>query len=85
MKKIASQVKLHTTKLGKITHRHVFTVEVLMYVPDFDIMDIFSLTDEDLNAVNDWVVERDLGTRMSYNTWKLRDNAAVTMFLLRWN
>lgn len=50
-----------------------------------DYLDWSHAPSEDLlNEVNEWVKNNELGHRMSYNGWKLRDAGAVTMFTLRW-
>lgn len=40
--------------------------------------------EETINQINEWVRANELGYRDSYNGWKLRNSAAVTVFLLRW-
>lgn len=40
--------------------------------------------EETINQINEWVRTNELGYRDSYNGWKLRNLAAVTVFLLRW-
>ena len=47
--------------------------------------DVGSPNDDDLVEISQWVQQNELGYRESYNGWKLRNSAAVTMFLLRWN
>jgi hypothetical protein len=74
--------------MGKITRRYVFTVEVLMFEPEQhpdEFTDYLNVTEEDLVEIAHWVVDRELGHRVSHNTWKLNNNEAVTMFLLKWN
>lgn len=44
----------------------------------------FAPDEEFLNEVNAWVGANELGHRLSYNGWKLRDAGALTVFLLRW-
>ena len=45
---------------------------------------LYHLTEEDMVAINDWVVENQLGSRKSFNQWKLRSAQAVTAFRLKW-
>ena len=33
----------------------------------------------------DWVNEHNLGTRIAFLMWRMRDEAAVTLFLMRWS
>jgi hypothetical protein len=86
--KITSRLKTHKTSMGKITRRYVFTVEVLLWGPaqhPDEFMDWHDVTDADLVEIAHWVTDHELGHRTSHNEWKLNNNEAVTMFLLRWN
>lgn len=38
-----------------------------------------------VNAIDAWVRESNMGNRIAYNTWRLRNEQAVTAFILRWN
>ena len=75
-----------TSKLtGTVRKRFVFTVEVVLYCRTDSTPDLLALTEEDVMTIDTWVIERELGKRVSYNMWKLNNNEAVTMFLLTWN
>lgn len=43
-----------------------------------------SLTEEHMAVIHEWVVENQLGSRQSFNQWKLRSAAAVLAFKLKW-
>lgn len=86
--KIQSRLKTHKTSMGKITRRYVFTVEVLLYAPAAhpdEFTEYYNVTEPDLVEIAHWVLDHELGHRVSHNMWKLNSNEAVTMFLLKWN
>ena len=63
-------------------------VEVLPANDAATELDDFYLYDTDdsaIQAIDRWVTAHELGRRISYNSWKMRNGAAVTMFLLKWN
>jgi hypothetical protein len=37
------------------------------------------------DPVQEWSVECNCGTRMSFNVWKFRNEKQITMFLIRWS
>ena len=75
-----------TSKLtGTVRKRFVFTVEVVLYCRTDSTPDLLAVTEEDTTRIDNWVNECELGKRVSYNMWKLNNNEAVTMFLLKWN
>jgi hypothetical protein len=80
MKKIVSQVKDRTGP--------GFYVEVLLYElashPD-EFNEYYDISEATLMEIAHWVAAHELGHRTSYNHWKLNNQEAVTMFLLRWN
>jgi hypothetical protein len=41
--------------------------------------------DEEMLAVDQWVVENRLGRRMAFNMWKLKNEKACNWFVLRWS
>jgi hypothetical protein len=43
------------------------------------------LTDVQVQQVNSWVQEKDLGKWMSFNQWKLKTPSAVTAFIMFWH
>lgn len=43
------------------------------------------LTDETMIAINTWVVENNLGKRLAYNLWKLKNKSARDWFILKWS
>ena len=46
--------------------------------------DPFNLHEDDMVAIDNWVREHELGVRMSFNQWKLKDESAVLVFRLKW-
>jgi hypothetical protein len=42
------------------------------------------LNEETLLPVQQWSNEHDCGVRTSFDTWRFRNNAEITAFLLRW-
>lgn len=86
MTKFSAKVKTHSTKAGKITRRYVNTVEVSAQEPNLHESEFVNiLVEHELVEIADWVTKHELGTRTSFDTWKLKNAEAVTMFLLRWN
>lgn len=43
------------------------------------------LTDVQVQRVNSWVQEKELGRWMSFNQWKLKNPSAVTAFIMYWH
>jgi hypothetical protein len=43
------------------------------------------LTWTQVQEIDQWVTQLELGRRTAYDHWRLRDSAAVTAFMLRWN
>jgi hypothetical protein len=41
-------------------------------------------TEEHMLEIAQWVLEHELGSRQSFNQWKLKNEAAVTAFKLKW-
>jgi hypothetical protein len=41
--------------------------------------------EKNMNLIAEWVKETGCGRRTSYNTFKFRSRADMSMFLLRWN
>lgn len=44
-----------------------------------------TLTEKEVFAIQDWVHDNRLGRRISWATWRLVDDAAVTSFVLKWS
>lgn len=44
-----------------------------------------TLTEKEVFAIQDWVHDNGLGRRISWATWRLVDDAAVTAFVLKWS
>ena len=42
-------------------------------------------TEELAKEINDWVIENNLGTRIAFLMWKLKNESAITLFLMRWS
>ena len=42
------------------------------------------LNETDMDPVQEWSVECNCGTRMSFNIWKFKSEKQITMFMLRW-
>ena len=43
------------------------------------------LRDTDIDPIQDWCVANKCGVRMSFDTFKFRNEKELTMFLLRWS
>ncbi len=43
-----------------------------------------SMSEENMLEIAQWVIEHDLGSRQSYNQWRLKDASAVLAFKLKW-
>jgi hypothetical protein len=41
-------------------------------------------SEQELNDINSWVEENNLGERTYINRWKLRDDLALAVFILKW-
>jgi hypothetical protein len=48
-------------------------------------MTMDGLRDYHMELVHDWVEQAELGHRMSFNQWKLNNEAAVSAFVLYWH
>lgn len=48
------------------------------------IIETTEATEELAAQFSDWVKEHNLGTRIAFLMWRMRDEAAVTLFLMRW-
>jgi hypothetical protein len=46
---------------------------------------VLTMTDEKMLEIDKWVRENNLGTRMSFNMWKLKNQASLNWFILRWS
>lgn len=42
-------------------------------------------TDELAQEMADWVNDNNLGTRIAFLMWRMRNEEAVTLFLMRWS
>lgn len=42
------------------------------------------LTETDMLTIAEWVVEHQLGSRQSFNQWRLKNAGAVLAFKLKW-
>ena len=42
-------------------------------------------TEELANEIHNWVTEHNLGTRIAFLMWKLKNEPAITLFLMRWS
>jgi hypothetical protein len=47
--------------------------------------DLFGLSDAQALEIDHWVNQLELGYRLSFNCWSLRDGNSVSIFLLRWS
>ena len=43
-----------------------------------------SLTDTEADAIMQWTMEHKVGVRMSFDMWKFRNEAELTVFILKW-
>lgn len=43
-----------------------------------------TLTEEEGQEINAWVQESNLGSRIAWDMWRLRDEQAITLFTLKW-
>jgi hypothetical protein len=43
------------------------------------------LSEKDMQVIADWVKETGIGKRTSFDTFKFRNRADMSMFLVRWN
>ena len=43
-----------------------------------------TLTEEDCSVIDAWVVELNLGRRISWDIWKMNNSKSVGLFLLKW-
>jgi hypothetical protein len=37
------------------------------------------------DEINEWVISSKVGRRIAWDMWQLKNNEAVTMFMLRWS
>jgi hypothetical protein len=45
---------------------------------------VWGLNEYELNHIQEWTKEHKCGLRMSFDTYKFKNEAELTMFLLRW-
>lgn len=50
-----------------------------------DISLLESITGDTALAIDRWVTELELGRRVAYDTWQLKNRQAVELFVLRWS
>ena len=43
------------------------------------------MTDAAMMKINEWINENNLGQRMAFNMWKLKNRASLNWFILRWS
>jgi hypothetical protein len=43
-----------------------------------------SLTDTEADAIMQWTMEHKVGVQMSFDMWKFRNEAELTVFILKW-
>jgi len=43
------------------------------------------LREADMDPIQIWSQEHSCGTRVSFDTWRFRTEAEITVFLLRWS
>jgi len=43
-----------------------------------------ALTEDEAVEITNLVTQRELGTRIAYDIWRMKDNACVTLFILHW-
>lgn len=44
-----------------------------------------SLREDEVTAIDTWVTKDKRGHRISYSTWRMKTDADVTAFMLRWS
>jgi hypothetical protein len=54
-------------------------------MPDYSNPGLYmGLTEKDMDQIQQWSWETGIGQRMSFDTWRFRNNADITAFLLKW-
>ena len=48
------------------------------------IVEAIGATDEFAEEIARWVTDSELGTRIAFLMWRMRDEASITLFLMRW-
>jgi len=48
------------------------------------IVEALYATDDFAYQIDEWVKEHNLGTRIAFLMWRMRNEEAVTLFLMRW-
>ncbi len=48
------------------------------------IVEALYATDDFAYQIDEWVKEHNLGTRIAFLMWRMRNDEAVTLFLMRW-
>jgi hypothetical protein len=43
------------------------------------------MTDAAMMKIDQWVSENNLGKRMAFNMWKLKNQASLNWFILKWS
>jgi hypothetical protein len=75
-------------KVKKVAHRKGHWVEVSSTEePTFHVvMGLHAImTEKNMLEIAEWVIENQLGSRQSFNQWKLINESAVLAFALKWS
>jgi hypothetical protein len=75
-------------RVKELTYKKGFWVEVSAAEPDVSreawmLMPI-GLTESAMLEIAEWVVEHNLGSRQSFNQWRLKNASAMLAFKLKW-
>lgn len=72
----------------ELSHKKGYWVEVTSLEGDISreawMLPPLGITETDMLTVADWVVEHKLGSRQSFNQWRLKNASAVLAFRLKW-
>lgn len=72
----------------KLTHRKGHWVEVSSPIRDISreawMLMPLGLTEGAMLEIAEWVIENQLGSRQSFNQWRLKSESAVLAFKLKW-
>lgn len=78
-------MKYHVKEL---VHKKGYWVEVASTKRDISreawMLMPLDLTEQDMLEIAEWVLEHKLGSRQSFNQWRLKDASAVLAFRLKW-
>jgi hypothetical protein len=71
-------------KINKLDRKVGCWVELDNPYDSTDLGHYYYMTEEAMLEIDNWVRQHNLGTRKSFAMWHLKNEAALSLFLLKW-